>query len=647
MTDSPDVPLDDEIDLAELFSALLSNWLLIGATSALFAAAAIYYAVWVAEPTYDAGAKFAFEDGSGGISLPSELGGLAGLVGVSGGAGGGPAQTLEDRIKSRGFILEIAPEAGLFEDPEVNPPMGQVGPLGTILIAAGISEPAMPSIEKEQMRVINWVSESVSVELGDNGVVTVRTTHVDPHRAAHITNTLVNHALAKLLEDQERKSRAEIDYLSQELLDVQAEVEATTASIAEYAVKNDLASDQELARASAQLVLLREQRDSFRGFLAAFDALEMIADENETLTAPLRQQLLAEHPVMRDADFRRLLGWPSPPGGWTLPDATRLEAARDRTLARLEEVERTIENFEDEARRNAASAAELAALERQATVQRTIYEVMVRQFETQRITDGFEASIADIYEMAVPPLEPSAPNKAMIAALGLVLGIFVGAGFGLVRSMRRGVLHTANALSDAMNGRIGAERVAKYLGGRRRPVDRRIVQFEKRPHDQLDEVAVEIAQSKPKRVLVLPTGTEQAASAVGLYLALSDEDPRYAVVDLTGTLDLKGVTPAGDVNGLGRFDLASGPTVFKPTAKARVTPFTVEEAIAEIENDFDRVLVVCPRVGAGVPIAAALASGAQSLVSVLRAGRTTRQQTDRLKALRDRFKISQQTLILE
>ena len=647
MTDSPDAPLDDEIDLAELFFALLSNWLLISASTVLFAAAAVYYAVGVAEPTYDAEAKFSFEDGSGGISLPSELGGLAALVGVSAGGGSGPAQTLEDRIKSRDFVLEIAPKAGLFEDPEVNPPAGQVGLLGSVLIAAGLSEPPIASKEKEQLRVVEWVNEAISVELGENGVVTVVTTHVDPHRAAQITNTVVDHALDTLLEDQERKSRAQIDYLSQQLLDVQADVEATTASITEYAVENDLASDQELARASAQLVLLREQRDSFSGIMEAFDDLQAIVEGNETLTAPLREQLVSDHPFMREADFRRLLEWPSNPEGWTLPDNARLEAARERTRRRLEEVERTINQFEEDARRNAAAAAELAALQREATVQKTIYEVIVQQFETQRITDGFVASIADVYEMAVPPVEPAAPNKKLIVALGLVLGLVVGSGLGLVRSMRRGVLNTANALSEAMNGRIAADSVAKYLGSRKRSVDRRIAQFEKRPHDQLDEIAVEIDQTKPKRVLVLPTGSEQVASAVGLYLAASNETPRCAVVDLSATLDLKGMGPTGEAGGLSRFDLAPGQTFFIPVGKKGISPFTVEQAVAEMENEFDRVLVVCPRVGAGAPIAAALASGAQRLVSVLSAGRTTRKQIDRLKGLRDRSTLAQETLILE
>jgi hypothetical protein len=408
-----------------------------------------------------------------------------------------------------------------------------------------------------------------------------------------------------------------------------------------------LASDQELARASAQLVLLREQRDNFRSFLAAFDDLQALAERNDTLTEPLRQKLVSDHPFVRDADFRRLLGWPSSPENWTLPDDIRLEAARGRTTQRLEEVDRTINDFEEDARRNAVAAAELAALEREATVQKTIYEVIVQQFETQRITDGFVASIADVYEMAVPPVEPSAPNKKLIAALGLVLGLIVGSGLGLVRSLRRGVLHTANALSDTMSGRIGADHVAKYLGGRGRSVDRRILQFEKRPHDQLDEVAVEIGQGQPKRVLVLPTGSEHVASAVGLYLASSNKTRLCAVVDLTRTLKLKEMVTADEQCGFDRFDLASGLTIFKPVDKTRVSPFTVDQAVVKIESEFDCVLVVCPRVGAGAPIAAALAAGAQRLVSVLRTGRTTRQQTDRLKALRDRFKISQQTLVLE
>ena len=117
---------DDEIDLAELFAALWSQWFLIGVTTFLAAAAAVYYAVAIAEPVFEARAKFAFEEKSGGLSGLGDLGGLAALAGVSAGGGGGPSATLEDRIKSRDFILSIADEAGLFDDEEFNPPFGEL-----------------------------------------------------------------------------------------------------------------------------------------------------------------------------------------------------------------------------------------------------------------------------------------------------------------------------------------------------------------------------------------------------------------------------------------------------------------------------------------------------------------------------------------
>jgi len=298
---------DDEIDLAELFAALWSQWFLIGVTTFLATVAAIYYAVAIAEPVYDARAKFAFEEKSGGLSGLGDLGGLAALAGVSAGGGSGPSATLEDRIKSRDFILSIAERAGLFDDPEFNPPFGELSLRGRIQVAVGISQRREYSRAAEIAQIVEAFNERVVVAIGDGGLVSITTSHIDPDRAATITNAIVEKALEDILSDQKAKSRAQIDYLAGELLQVQSELEAAADAIADYAVENDLASDQELARASAQLVLLRDQRDTITELLDALDALEALAADDDGFTAPVRNALIDSHPVVRSNDFRRLV----------------------------------------------------------------------------------------------------------------------------------------------------------------------------------------------------------------------------------------------------------------------------------------------------------------------------------------------------
>jgi len=249
--------------------------------------------------------------------------------------------------------------------------------------------------------------------------------------------------------------------------------------------------------------------------------------------------------------------------------------------------------------------------------------------------------------MAVPPIRPTSPKKPLIAALGLVLGLFIGSGVALIITMRRGVLYTRRAVSEAMGSDIAASGVSRYFGRLVARVGRLSAKFSRRPHPQLEEISVEIAQSRPKRILVTPTSSAPLAGGVGLYLASALPDGGTAVVDLTGSLNVSGITPSSSKGLLDKFEAGDGVTIFKAQRKARLNPLSIEQTISEIEDSFERVIVVCPRVGEGAPVTAALAPRAQWIVSVVRAGRTTRAQADRLKSLLKRAPSARATLICE
>ena len=100
---------DDEIDLRELFSVLWAGKKVIVAITGLFAAAAVVYALSIANE-YKASIVIApAEQEGGGLSgALGQLGGLASLAGVSlGGGGGSEAAVAQEIMQSWGFVEQF------------------------------------------------------------------------------------------------------------------------------------------------------------------------------------------------------------------------------------------------------------------------------------------------------------------------------------------------------------------------------------------------------------------------------------------------------------------------------------------------------------------------------------------------------------
>ncbi len=100
---------DDEIDLRELFSVLWAGKKVILAITGLFAAAAVVYALSIANE-YKASIVIApaQQEGGGLSGALDQLGGLASLAGVSlGGGGGSEAAVAQEIMQSWGFVEQF------------------------------------------------------------------------------------------------------------------------------------------------------------------------------------------------------------------------------------------------------------------------------------------------------------------------------------------------------------------------------------------------------------------------------------------------------------------------------------------------------------------------------------------------------------
>jgi len=104
----------DEIDLSDLIKALVKGKWIILATTALFIAASVFYALSLPN-VYKSEVTLVPSSESGGLNIPGQLGGLAALAGVNlGGKGGDKTALAIEILKSREFLGRFIEENDLY-----------------------------------------------------------------------------------------------------------------------------------------------------------------------------------------------------------------------------------------------------------------------------------------------------------------------------------------------------------------------------------------------------------------------------------------------------------------------------------------------------------------------------------------------------
>ena len=88
-----------------------------------------------------------------------------------------------------------------------------------------------------------------------------------------------------------------------------------------------------------------------------------------------------------------------------------------------------------------------AKLEREAKIAEATYTVLIEQVKAQSITAGYQPDNSEVYEYASAPINPSAPNRNQILALGAILGLFVGIALSFVLALIRVSIIQENPLN--------------------------------------------------------------------------------------------------------------------------------------------------------------------------------------------------------
>ena len=516
----------DEIDLAELFCTIWAHkGTVVSSMVALVGVAGVYLTT-LAEPVYEAVSRFELLDNSASNPL-GDLGGLAALAGISAPSGGGEADTLEDRILSRPFVESIYEEAKFGLDPISNPELRQPGLRARLIGAVTGTSPQPMDREDFIGEALSYLEDELTLSVMANGIIELSVNHHDPERAAEVANIVVGAAIEGVGNRARAEAREKLAYFAEQLGDVQADLDAATRALSDYALSNDLGSQEDLARASAQLTSLRQNSARDRERQAALLSLRAVGEADF-----VARQFAEQFPISLEIEFRRSLGWGAGVEGWTYPTTARLEDAITKIEADVAEIDRNIQNIQALASMSGEGAIVLAELRREAEVQKAIYTAMITQFQAQSFSTGFETASGRLIDAAVVPREPSSPKVALVGALSVVLGGFLGVALALVFGLRGGRLYTLRALQDAAGG-LKAVRLPKVFGKRiLLPGSRKY-----RPK-QLNSVAVEkILATMPasgKVLALVPTCQGPAASciAMGAGLKLSESLGDVLIINL-------------------------------------------------------------------------------------------------------------------
>ena len=511
----------DEIDLGELFWTLWAHKLVIVVVTSLGVFGSGYYAL-TADKVYSASAVFSIDDEQGkGFSLGGELGGLVALAGINSGGKGGAAATLE-RFNRREFILEANDALQFENDPNFNTYNADaVDPLWKRLIkqAIGWQKSQQTKDAIVEQNIIKNYGALVKLSETKSGALELTVTNSNPEAAARYANTLMSMVATLVDKEREQADADRLAYLSDILAKSLSDVEKSQEDLADFSMKNGVSPEQNLISESSNLDRMRREKLDAEAFIGAISALSTIVDANDTSPASFAR-LRMDHPVVDDVRFRRIVGLSETINSWEWPSKASLAQVSSTLSNRLKRLEVELNELVNRAADTADRVEKLADLKRKATIAEATYRVMIEQVKAQTLSTGYKPETFKVYEYAVPPITPSAPKRSLIVALGLVLGLFLGAALALVLGIRRGVHFSRTALERDVNAKTevmfrGLRRLARIK------FDEAKARLTLGSPLELEEATVQLANER--LVLVSNLGMRTTSANIAGLLAIAAE----------------------------------------------------------------------------------------------------------------------------
>ena len=419
----------DTIDLSSLLGALWRGKFIIAAFMIATTLLAGFYAYAVAVPKFTSTAV---------VVLNSREEQVVDIESVVGGLGGGSEiiATEVEVLRSRSLLGKVVDRLDLMSDPEFNRSLVPPSTMDSLKLSirsifgasGGSGASSTPELQARRQRegTISQLLGSLNIRVVPQSLVfqiIVETT--DPRKSALIADTIAELYIRDQLDAKFSATEQATSWLSSRVADLQIQLEEAEEKVKLFRANTDLVSTEALQGLEVQL---KEIRDRIANVVAARDTAETRLAEMQAAADDG-----TESPDAEQARLRLQL------------DVTRM----NDQVASLESLRTQLENQIDQ---QSSDLIELQQLTRESEANRLLYEYFLSRLKETSVQQGIQQADSRVLSEAVIPGGPSAPNKPLIMAAGMFVGLLLGMGLVLWREAARDTFRSAGDL-ERISGR--------------------------------------------------------------------------------------------------------------------------------------------------------------------------------------------------
>ncbi|MEF8943524.1 MAG: polysaccharide biosynthesis tyrosine autokinase, partial [Desulfohalobiaceae bacterium] len=245
---------------------------------------------------------------------------------------------------------------------------------------------------------------SVNEEGEDTGIINLGLTGREPSQAETILKTLTSVYLRQNVEQRTAQAEERLKFLNQQLPQLQEEMESAEERLSEFQQKNTVIGLNEEAKSMLDRMVELENQLTRLGL-----------KESE-----LERKYNSKHPMVQ-----------------SLQDKKR----------QLQEQKTTLQSS---MKRLPKTQRRLLELKRKVKVHTDLYTSLLNKAQEIKLLKAGELGDVRIVDSAVASTSPVEPNRRMIAALSLILGLFLGTGAVFLRRALNPTIHDPEGLESRL-----------------------------------------------------------------------------------------------------------------------------------------------------------------------------------------------------
>jgi uncharacterized protein involved in exopolysaccharide biosynthesis len=488
---------NSEVDLHELFSSIWANKIPLILTLLISISLGGFYSI-NAKKKYTSSALFSLQVNNAKSFLPAGLEAFSELSKPS----SNTSDSVKDRIFGNVFIKKIDKLLDLRSDPFYNTyNKNSKSPVwkNRAKDILGIKNtPAHP----EQIiwqNVVDKYKKTTQLDITKDGNILISLTHTNPNKIEKIVNTIMETIISDSKERTMEENNDQTIYLSQQLANALYKMNDTASKLNKFVIDETFQPDINFERNSLQFDGIKIRYEKNQALYKAVSALLIILT-NSGQDAKDYTILRKKHPVIDQAEFRRIFGQNEIVNQWTWPSLNSTLAVFDTLKARKISLETQLLIAETETKKSSKRFKEFSSLKRETEFAEASYTVLLEQVKANSLNKGYTPSNSEIFEYASTPIQPSSPNRTLVLATSVLLGFFFGCILSVLIAKKRNRYHSLQLMErDSSAHYVGSLKKIQKL--KRKNLNKLSLGKNKNSINCLSEIILDIKKSNKKIIL--------------------------------------------------------------------------------------------------------------------------------------------------